>query len=289
MKRFALSFVAVLAVAALWAVRAGSTSTQVNLAIQNFITAAVQFGSVATGTSPPTCTPGTAGVFCANEGTAPTSASSVDYVYANSSNHCADVINQTTDIGCVLGAGGTVPNAAMLDGIVTNNAAVQSQVVVSTTEYYVTSSGLKMPATYRTPIAAGATFLWHVTMTKTAAGTGTFQILLKHGTNGTTADTTDATITIGTQTAVADVLDYTLMITFTSTTAYMYTLVPRQQAATITGFGLSYPAVASVFNGTVTGLTTTTASTFWGMSFKATTGTPTITVPLVFGQAFNVN
>lgn len=87
MKRFAISFVALLAVAALVAIRVGSTSTQVNLAFQNLITAAVQFGSVATGTSPPTCTPGTGGVFCANEGTEPTAASGVDQVAADSTLH----------------------------------------------------------------------------------------------------------------------------------------------------------------------------------------------------------
>src|SRR5579862_5148759 len=146
-----------------------------------------------------------------------------------------------------------VPNANISGGITNSNSAVQSQVVVSGTEYYITSSGLTMPATFKGGIQSGSRLTWRITMTKTNAGTGTFQILFKHGTNGSTADTTDATITIGTQSAVADVLTFDLNIVFTSTTAYAYTLVPVQQAASSTGFGLVYPAVASVQTGTVTG------------------------------------
>jgi hypothetical protein len=184
---------------------------------------------------------------------------------------------------------GTIPAAALPNGIWDFNQAAQSQVVVSGTEYYITNSNLNMPATYLTPIAAGTTLKWHVTMTKTAAGTGTFQILFKDGTNGTTADTTDATVTIGTQTAVVDDLDFDLVITFTSTTAYYYSLAPHQAGPSGAGFGLVYPATAAQFSGTVTGLTTTTASNKYGLSFKATTGTPTIVVNQVQAEALGVN
>jgi hypothetical protein len=146
-----------------------------------------------------------------------------------------------------------------------------------------------MPATYLTPIAAGTTLKWHVAMTKTAAGTGTFQILFKDGTNGSTADATDATVTIGTQTAAVDDLDFDLVITFTSATAYYYSLAPHQAGPSAAGFGLVYPATAAQFSGTVSALTTTTASNKYGLSFKATTGTPTIVVNQVQGQALGVN
>ncbi len=43
--------------------------------------------SIATGTSPPTCTAGTGGVLCAKEGTASTAAASVDELYADSTAH----------------------------------------------------------------------------------------------------------------------------------------------------------------------------------------------------------
>jgi hypothetical protein len=43
--------------------------------------------SVATGTSPPTCTPGTGGAECFGEGTAPTAVSAVDDIWADSTAH----------------------------------------------------------------------------------------------------------------------------------------------------------------------------------------------------------
>lgn len=43
--------------------------------------------SVAVGTSPPTCSPGTGGVWCATEGTGPTAAASVGQLYADSTLH----------------------------------------------------------------------------------------------------------------------------------------------------------------------------------------------------------
>lgn len=169
------------------------------------------------------------------------------------------------------------------------NTALQTQVVVSATEYYITNSNLNMPAVYTTAIAAGTTMHWRVAMAKTAAGTGSFAILLKKGTNGSTADTTAATVTIGTQSAAADNMEFDFSLTWTSATAAYYTCVPHQSAATTTGFGLAYPAVAAQFNGTISGQTTTTASDKYGLSFVATTGTPTITVAEVMGQAFGVN
>jgi hypothetical protein len=181
-----------------------------------------------------------------------------------------------------------VANANIGNGISNANRANQSQVVVSGTEYYFTNSGLTMPATFKGGIVAGSRLTWHVALNKTAAGTGSFAILFKHGTNGSTADTTDATITIGTQTAAVDTMAFDLSIVFTSTTAYYYSLIPVHTAASAAGFGLVQNAVAAQFNGTVTGLTTTTGSTIWGISFKATTGTPTITVPLCTANAYNI-
>src|SRR5205807_5690146 len=104
-------------------------------------------------------------------------------------------------------AGGVITAPALVgttrDGIYNFNQAAQSQVVVSATEYYITRSDLDMPASYSTAIAAGTTMHWRIALTKTAAGTGTFQILLKKGTAGTTGDTSIVTQTIGTQTAAA--------------------------------------------------------------------------------------
>jgi hypothetical protein len=174
-------------------------------------------------------------------------------------------------------------------GIFNFNQAAQSQVVVSATEYYITRSDLDMPATYSTAIAAGTTMRWRIALTKTAAGTGTFQILLKKGTNGSTTDTSIVTQTIGTQTAAADNMECDIVLTWTSATAAYWTMIPRQSAASATGFGLVYPAAAAQFSGTISGQTTTTASDKYGLSVIFTTGTPTFVVNSVAAQAFGVN
>lgn len=194
------------------------------------------------------------------------------------------VITSTTPVAN-LNIGGRDQN-----GIVNFNQANQSQVVVSGTEYYITHSDLDMPTAYTTAIGAGTTMRWHIQMQKTAAGTGSFQILLKKGTNGTTGDTSIVTQTIGTtQDATADNLTLDITLTWTSATAAYWSISPRQLAATGNhGFGLTYPAVALDFNGTISGQTTTTASDKYGISFISTTGTPTITVTQVQAQAFGV-
>lgn len=183
----------------------------------------------------------------------------------------------------------TIPLASNPNGIHNFNQAAQSQVVVSATEYYVTRSDLDMPAAYNTAIAAGTVMKWRIALNKTAAGTGTFQILLKKGTNGSTADTSIVTQTIGTQTAAADNMEVDILLVWTSATAAYWTMIPRQSAATGTGFGLVFPAVAAQFNGTISGQTTTTASDKYGVSVKFTTGTPTFIVDEVNAEAFGVN
>lgn len=62
--------------------------------------------NVATGTSPPTCTIGTAGALCQGEGTAPTGAANVDDLYADSTLHCLTAINNNTNVGCLIAANG---------------------------------------------------------------------------------------------------------------------------------------------------------------------------------------
>jgi hypothetical protein len=57
--------------------------------------------SVATGTSPPTCTAGSSGVLCLAEGTTPTGASAVDMLWADSTNHCLHANMNNVDTGCV--------------------------------------------------------------------------------------------------------------------------------------------------------------------------------------------
>lgn len=169
------------------------------------------------------------------------------------------------------------------------NRAAQSQLTVSTTEYYITRSDLDMPAVYTTAIAVGTTMRWRVSLTKDANGTGTFQVLLKKGTNGSIADTSIVTQAIGTQTAAADNMEMDVQLTWTSATAAYWTIIPHQAAASGVGFGLVYPAAAAQFSGTISGQTTTTPSDKYGLSLIFTTGTPTFVVNEVQAQAFGVN
>ena len=59
------------------------------------------------GASAPAPVVGTAGGVMAVEGTAPTGISGDDAWYANATNHCVDLLNATTDIGCAAGLGAT--------------------------------------------------------------------------------------------------------------------------------------------------------------------------------------
>lgn len=185
----------------------------------------------------------------------------------------------------------TIRAADMPFGITNGNAARQSQLVVSATNYYITGSNLNLPATLKTGMAVGTRFRWTVAMAKDAAGTGIFQISIYRGTNGTTADTQDVLQTIGTQTAVIDnmTVDIEVVVTTTGATgAYYWAIIPTHTAARITGFGLDQ-AAASYFSGTVSSVAMNTASLKFGLGFKATTGTPTINVPLVRAQALNIS
>jgi hypothetical protein len=127
-------------------------------------------------------------------------------------------------------------------------------------------------------------------MAKTAAGTGTFQIKLYRGTNGSTADTADVTQTIGTQTAVVDnmTVDVEIVVTTIGAAgAYFWSIIPTNKAITATGFGVATGPTGQ-FSGTVSGVALNTAALKFGIGFVATTGTPTITVPMVRAQALNV-
>jgi hypothetical protein len=152
---------------------------------------------------------------------------------------------------------------------------------------YITSSKLTMPAAYKTGIATGTTLRWTIKMSKTAAGTGSFIVGIYMGTNGTTADTKEVSQSIGTATAALDDLDLEVLVNFTSTTAFYWSISCLHSAASATGFGVATGSAS--FSGTVSGLTTTTGSLIFGIAYSNTTGTAVITVPLVDAQAFTVN
>jgi len=139
-------------------------------------------------------------------------------------------------------------------------------------------------------MVVGTRFVWRVAMTKTAAGTGAFQIAIYRGTNGTTADTQDVLQTIGTQTAVTDnmTVDVEVVVTATGATgSYYWSIIPNNGAASGTGFGVTV-GTSAYFSGTVSSVAMNTANLNFGLGFIATTGTPTITIPFVQANAYKL-
>lgn len=174
-------------------------------------------------------------------------------------------------------------------GVVNTNTARQSQVVVSATNYYLTSSNLAVPNPTIVGMSTSTRFFWRFYIDKTAAGTGTFQISIYRGTNGTTADTQDVLQTIGTQTAAVDdaVCDVSLAVTTTGATgAYYWSIGFQQSAASATGFGKAV-GTTGLFSGTKSSVAMNTAGIQFGLGVNFTTGTPTFSVP--FMRAFAVN
>lgn len=200
-------------------------------------------------------------------------------------NNGAQLVNSAgTTLSKIAGA---ALNSQLPNGLSNRNTSSQSQVTVAGTNYYIAGSNLNLPATLINGIQAGTTFVWKVAMTKTAAGTVAFDILIFMGTNGTVSDTAEVTQSVGVQTAAVDNMVVDVMVTFTSTTAFYWSIVTTNKAVSGTGFG---PAIgAAMFSGTVTGLTTTTASLIFGLGFQSNTGTPTVVVPFVTAQAFNLD
>lgn len=162
--------------------------------------------------------------------------------------------------------------------------ALQSQVTVAGTVYYVTNSNLTVPA----DIVAGSRFRWTIAMAKTAAGTGAFNVYIKRGTAGTTADTSDVTQSIGTQTAVVDnmMLDIEVVVTATGAAgSYWWAMIPTTRAGSAVGFGTPVGATGQ-FSGSVSSVALNTASLKLGIGFASVTGTPTIAVPMVRANSY---
>lgn len=184
-----------------------------------------------------------------------------------------------------------IANADLPNGINNFNTARQSQIVVSATNYYITNSNINIPATLKAGMVVGTKFVWDVVMDKTAAGTGIFQISIYRGTNGSTADTQDVLQTIGTQTAAVDSMRFTVTLVVTATGAsgsYYWSICPMTEAITATGFGVA-TGTTGQFSGTVSAVAMNTSALRFGLGFKATTGTPTISIPMVQAYALNLD
>ncbi len=216
-----------------------------------------------------------------------TACTDADFARTDAANTFTGV--QTLSSAPVFSAG--IAPAQLPNGLTNGNSAAQSQVVVSATNYYITNSNLNLPNPLKSGMVVGTRFTWRVALTKTAAGTGIFQISIYRGTNGSTADTQDVLQTIGTQTAVVDsmVVDVSITVTVTGAAgSYFWSIIPVNKAATATGFGVA-TGPGGFFSGTVAGVALNTASLTFGLGFKATTGTPTIVIPMVQAYANNIS
>src|SRR5271157_171890 len=182
--------------------------------------------------------------------------------------------------------GGTLPKASDLNGIHNFSTSSLTPGGAAGTYYYIAPSALAMPATYKTGVVSGTVMQWHIRMSKTAAGTGAFNIRLYYGINGSISDTTLATQSIGTATAALDDMDLDIIVAFTSASALYWSIVTRHSAATATGFGGATGSLA--FSGTVSGLTIA-SSVIFGIGYSNTTGTAVITIPLVEAEALGVS
>ncbi len=181
----------------------------------------------------------------------------------------------------------TIPLIDDLNGIHNFSTSSLTPGGAAGTYYYIAPSALKMPATYKTGIVAGTTMRWRIRMSKSAAGTGAFNIRLYYGTLGTTGDTTLATQSVGTATAALDDLELDIILVFTSTTAAYWSITVLHSAASAAGFGCTIGSQG--FSGTLSSLTTTTASLIFGVGYSNTTGTAVITIPLVQAEALGVS
>jgi hypothetical protein len=186
---------------------------------------------------------------------------------------------------------GAIPASQLPNGIINFNSALQSQVTVASTPYYIAGSNLNMPATLYNGYKVGTAFRWHVSIEKNAAGTGDAYILIYAGTNGTTADTVEAnqeiavTMSAAADTGTVDVFVKITSIAGTTATAY-YAIVPDHHLAS-TGWEFT---TGGTFTGTFT-FSTSTPSMIFGLGFEITAGgtMPTVTIPLVEAHAYNLD
>ena len=211
-------------------------------------------------------------------------ATTVDFLVSGSSPSAAGQVIVST---AGTGAKATAQWGTTAGGrIYTQGAAVQTQVMVAATKYYVTGSGILVPSTVGVGPVVGSKMKWRIVISKTAAGTGNWSFLVLAGTNGTVADTALLNFAT-TQTAAIDTAVVDIAATFTAVgaSATLYTtLTSVHDAAAAAGFGFPL-APASVASGTSSTFNSGTASLYYGIAVASAVGTPTFTVTEVDAEA----
>lgn len=182
-----------------------------------------------------------------------------------------------------------------IDWVRLSNAstALQNYTAVAGTPQYVTGSTLQMPNPSTTGFVAGSDaptrLEWDFIVSKNAAGSAGFNVVVYAGPNGTTADTAILTLT-ATSTAAIDRGVFNLSLTCTtagSSGVFAGLLGVMHTAATATGFG--YTDAAAGLAGNSTAFNLTTGGTKFGIALTTVTGTPVMSIGSVRARAVNLD
>jgi hypothetical protein len=147
------------------------------------------------------------------------------------------------------------------------NSSTGSQSPTAGATTYITGSNMTIPSG---GLHVGTQFVWRIAASKTAAGTAASSILVKYGTNGTTADTTVITLTGATETAVADTGMITVTVTVQSVSSTgTWTGNMTLQHNGNTGGMATVPV--NVVNATSATFNDTTTNAIVGLAFTAGT------------------
>jgi hypothetical protein len=174
---------------------------------------------------------------------------------------------------------------------VVSNVSTATQALTAGTDTYVTGSAVTLPSSGLTgpsgSLTNGTLVTWRIYASKTAAGTAASSIILRVGTNGTTADAQRcSTFSTGTPTAVVDgaTITITAYATAGGATATLNCSMTLTHQLPATGFA-NTPITQSY--STATSFASNTAGTKMGLSFNAGTSS-VITIQKVEVTATNL-
>lgn len=139
-----------------------------------------------------------------------------------------------------------------------NNAAIAAQGAGFSSDTYLTNSEVVVPSF---GLQAKTTFMWAVSLSKTAAGIAAPVITLRIGPNKTTADAARVALTLPAQTAVADVATLYVMATVRSVGGGTSAVIAATAWFAHRGTAAS-STVGAGFSNDATGHTETTGSGF---------------------------
>ncbi len=158
--------------------------------------------------------------------------------------------------GNVLTSNGTTWNSSAPSVRTVYNQSTGSQGAGFAADTYVTGSSVAIPAT---GLRVGTRYHMIFEASKTAAGTAAPVLIVRFGTNGSTLDTAQCTITFSAQTAATDTGTFEVWATFRTigagTSAVLQCVGQRRHGASVTGFGnlvsQTIPVTSGGFDSTV--------------------------------------